>query len=1137
MSNTVSFKVQINDSGSFKTVTADADELGKVIDGVKRKAKELNNTFINSASISQIAEGAVSALSQLRDVVGGLVGSYNAQLEAETKVAQAMRNTMGATDEEIQSIKDLCSAQQRLGVIGDEVQLAAAQELATYLEFSDSLKTIIPVMNDMAAQQLGIGASAESVTQIATMLGKVMNGQTEALSRYGYKFDDAQKYILKFGTEAERAAVLAEVVEQSVGGMNQALAQTSAGKLAHVKNELGDIDEAIGNVVKDIMPFLDVLAKIVIAAAGVTRLTAAIKSLGIVSAVSKAQALGLAAAEKLQAAAAKILGVSSLAAKAATGALKAEIIATEAAITLGLSLAISVLIEGLSRLISKSDDAGESLDDINSAEAEYKRAAAEARAETAADIVALEDLIKQKANEGEKVDELNRKYGEVFGTYSTAAEWYDALTSKSAEYCQQLAYEAIAAKYKEQLADALIKQAEAQEKVNALAESGKGYKTVVQGNGLWQGGAKKVRIDTPEMTEARQGLSDAKAEVGNLTSKMADATRQASELAKTILSGSTVAQQSWKEMSLDDLGKAIDLQEKKVKSLAGTSDKAAANEEAAILRQMKARKDLLEKSYGLENNSGKDKYDGSAFIKNATGYKEIANNIKYLNAELDKKDKTDVQGIASIQSQIKALEKEKKAIELVREEASRPAELNTLQDFDDEIKFQQSLRANASAEQLKAIDTEIARLKNLRTAFEQSSHVSKKKEEIKTFEELDAEIAFQTVMLNSSEESQRAGIQKTINALKNLRKEWDDALETMQRPAGVNVDGSFDQSKLNTIASLEEAISYLSNEQKKQAASEAASTQKSINALKEKRDMLESIASIPSMEKELSDMGSLSRNELILHINEIGIDAIKDKIKKLQKLLDDASAPLNAEQEKQVRNMISLWSGYAVTVQKGNLSFKEAWSNIKGIGNGILSLTEALKGDGDAWDKLCSIVDNLFVIFDGITGIIELIQTFVTLTNMATKAKEEEAVAAGIASAAEVSGAAEEITASTGVAVAKGAEATASTTAAVAGALSAHAAIPFIGIGLGLAAVAAILATMLSIPKFASGGLAYGPTLGLFGEYAGAGNNPEVVAPLDKLRSLIWKNGAEFGEVKFVIRGRQLEGILQKMNRISGRTE
>jgi hypothetical protein len=45
-----------------------------------------------------------------------------------------MRNTTNATDEQIQSVKDLASELQGLGVVGDEVQLAGMQELATYVE-------------------------------------------------------------------------------------------------------------------------------------------------------------------------------------------------------------------------------------------------------------------------------------------------------------------------------------------------------------------------------------------------------------------------------------------------------------------------------------------------------------------------------------------------------------------------------------------------------------------------------------------------------------------------------------------------------------------------------------------------------------------------------------------------------------------------------------------------------------------------------------------------------------------------------------------------------------------------------------------------------------------------------------------
>ena len=42
-----------------------------------------------------------------------------------------------------------------------------------------------------------------------------------------------------------------------------------------------------------------------------------------------------------------------------------------------------------------------------------------------------------------------------------------------------------------------------------------------------------------------------------------------------------------------------------------------------------------------------------------------------------------------------------------------------------------------------------------------------------------------------------------------------------------------------------------------------------------------------------------------------------------------------------------------------------------------------------------------------------------------------------------------------------------------------------------------------NIPMLAKGGLAYGPTIAGIGEYAGARSNPEVVAPLDKLKEMI----------------------------------
>lgn len=212
------------------SITKDVVQLAKDLVIAKDSGEDLRKSLLTINNATESFQTAARGIQELTGTLLDLTDSYATQQVNETRLANNMRNTMDARDEDIQSIKDLCSAQQELGVIGDEVQLAGAQELATYLEKKSSLEALIPVMNDMLAQQYGLEASEESAAQVASMLGKVMEGQTAALSRYGYSFDEAQEQILKFGTEEERAAVLAEVVESSVGGMNEALRQTPAGK-------------------------------------------------------------------------------------------------------------------------------------------------------------------------------------------------------------------------------------------------------------------------------------------------------------------------------------------------------------------------------------------------------------------------------------------------------------------------------------------------------------------------------------------------------------------------------------------------------------------------------------------------------------------------------------------------------------------------------------------------------------------------------------------------------------------------------------------------------------------------------------------------------------------------------------------
>lgn len=90
-----------------------------------------------------------------------------------------------------------------------------------------------------------------------------------------------------------------------------------------------------------------------------------------------------------------------------------------------------------------------------------------------------------------------------------------------------------------------------------------------------------------------------------------------------------------------------------------------------------------------------------------------------------------------------------------------------------------------------------------------------------------------------------------------------------------------------------------------------------------------------------------------------------------------------------------------------------------------------------------------------------------------------------------------------------------------------------------IATAAAAKAALQNATAFAEGGIVSGPTYALVGEYSGASNNPEVIAPFSKFKSMIepmFTESGMSGEVRFVIKGETLEGILSKMNRKRNRT-
>ena len=291
----ITFKLE-GDGKGFKELAKDAEGLKSVITSTVTEAEQLKGNVINFAALATGLNAAQRSFGQLQSAMSDLAGAYAVQEANETKLATVMRQRMGATDAEIESIKQLASEQQKIGVIGDEVQLAGAQQVATFLKEKSSIDTLLPAMNNLIAQQKGYNATSEDARNIGNLMGKVMQGQTAALTRVGITFTEAEEAALKYGTESEKAAVLAQVITNNVGQMNAELAKTESGQQAQLANRLGDIKEQIGGLVNGALPFVTIASQSLTAATSLTTLLGSFKTLiPVVAASTKTFALSTAA--------------------------------------------------------------------------------------------------------------------------------------------------------------------------------------------------------------------------------------------------------------------------------------------------------------------------------------------------------------------------------------------------------------------------------------------------------------------------------------------------------------------------------------------------------------------------------------------------------------------------------------------------------------------------------------------------------------------------------------------------------------------------------------------------------------------------------------------------------------------------
>lgn len=262
------------------------DKLGGRVGGAK--------TAI-AAHFAMVGQAAAAVAGKFKDMASECISAAEKSAESTSQFQQIAANN-GWSEQERAGLLKLNSELGRTGVVSAGVNKALDTQLGTFKLSAGAISTLTPAIDDMIAKQKGVNATSEDAVTIGNLVGKVMTGQTSALSRYGVTLTDAQEKQLKSNDANERAATLAQVLQDNFGGVNKALAATPTGKMAIVQHQIAGMKTALGNGFLSIIGAfgstgVDVVNRISAAISSFT--TAAAPSLQAVAGVAS-QALGTA---------------------------------------------------------------------------------------------------------------------------------------------------------------------------------------------------------------------------------------------------------------------------------------------------------------------------------------------------------------------------------------------------------------------------------------------------------------------------------------------------------------------------------------------------------------------------------------------------------------------------------------------------------------------------------------------------------------------------------------------------------------------------------------------------------------------------------------------------------------------------
>jgi LysM repeat protein len=167
---------------------------------------------------------------------------------AQFRLKQILLTTGGATEAQIAILDQQASALAKMTVVSKENITVVQSQLATFDLHSGAIAKLTPAILDYVTAEKGASAGAEEYKNMTNGLALALNGQFGALTRVGFVIDDATKKQISSGTEMERAAAIAKVLNSTYKDYAITVGDTAAGAQQKLANQAANLKQTFGEM-------------------------------------------------------------------------------------------------------------------------------------------------------------------------------------------------------------------------------------------------------------------------------------------------------------------------------------------------------------------------------------------------------------------------------------------------------------------------------------------------------------------------------------------------------------------------------------------------------------------------------------------------------------------------------------------------------------------------------------------------------------------------------------------------------------------------------------------------------------------------------------------------------------------------